>query len=84
MNMPLYVSPEQVMKDRADYARKGLARGRAAVASPYADGVLLCAETPSTTLRKVSEIYDRFGLMGVGKYYEFDQLRICGLRLADL
>ena len=55
MNMPMYVSPEQVMKDRADYARKGIARGRAAVASTYADGVLLCAENPSNTLRKVSE-----------------------------
>ncbi|HJO20075.1 MAG TPA: proteasome subunit alpha, partial [Acidimicrobiales bacterium] len=73
MNMPLYVSPEQVMKDRADYARKGIARGRAAVASTYADGVLLCAENPSNTLRKVSEIYDRIGFMGVGKYNEFDQ-----------
>jgi|TARA_B100002003_G_scaffold1530_3_gene1396 proteasome alpha subunit len=84
MNMPLYVSPEQVMKDRADYARKGIARGRAAVASTYADGVLLCAENPSNTLRKVSEIYDRIGFMGVGKYNEFDQLRIAGVRHADL
>ncbi|MBC8364483.1 MAG: proteasome subunit alpha [Actinobacteria bacterium] len=84
MNMPLYVSPEQVMKDRADYARKGIARGRAAVASTYADGVLLCAENPSNTLRKVSEIYDRIGFMGVGKYNEFDQLRVAGVRHADL
>ena len=84
MNMPLYVSPEQVMKDRADYARKGIARGRAAVASTYADGVLLCAENPSNTLRKVSEIYDRIGVMGVGKYNEFAQLRIAGVRHADL
>ncbi len=86
MNMPLggYVSPEQLMKDRADYARKGIARGRAAVASTYADGVLLCAENPSNTLRKVSEIYDRIGFMGVGKYNEFDQLRVAGVRHADL
>jgi len=86
MNMPLggYVSPEQLMKDRADYARKGIARGRAAIASTYADGVLLCAENPSNTLRKVSEIYDRIGFMGVGKYNEFDQLRIAGVRHADL
>jgi|TARA_B100000959_G_scaffold282915_1_gene350473 proteasome alpha subunit len=80
----MYVSPEQVMKDRADYARKGIARGRAAVASIYTDGVLLCAENPSNTLRKVSEIYDRIGFMGVGKYNEFDQLRIAGVRHADL
>ena len=84
MNMPLYVSPEQVMKDRADYARKGIARGRAAIAATYADGVLLCAENPSNTLRKVSEIYDRIGFIGVGKYNEFDQLRIAGVRHADL
>ncbi len=84
MTVPMYVSPEQVMKDRADYARKGIARGRAAVACTYADGVLLCAENPSSTLRKVSEIYDRIGFMGVGKYNEFDQLRIAGVRHADL
>jgi len=84
MNMPLYVSPEQIMKDRADYARKGIARGRAAIAATYADGVLLCAENPSNTLRKVSEIYDRIGFIGVGKYNEFDQLRIAGVRHADL
>ena len=84
MTVPMYVSPEQVMKDRADYARKGIARGRAAVASTFQDGVLLCAENPSNTLRKLSEIYDRIGFMGVGKYNEFDQLRIAGVRHADL
>jgi len=84
MNMPLYVSPEQLMKDRADYARKGIGRGRSAVACTYVDGVLLCAENPSNTLRKVSEIYDRIGFMGVGKYNEFDQLRVAGVRHADL
>src|SRR5659263_656434 len=31
MTMPFYVSPEQLMKDRADYARKGIARGRSVV-----------------------------------------------------
>lgn len=84
MTMPMYVSPEQLMKDRADYARKGIARGRAAVAFTYADGVLLCAENPSNTLRKVGEIYDRIAFVGVGKYSEFDQLRIAGVRHADL
>lgn len=84
MTVPMYVPPEQVMKDRADYARKGIARGRASIASIYRDGVLLCAENPSNTLRKVSEIYDRIGFMGVGKYNEFDQLRIAGVRHADL
>ena len=72
------------MKDRADYARKGISRGRAAVACTYADGVLLCAENPSNTLRKVGEIYDRIAFVGVGKYSEFDQLRIAGVRHADL
>ena len=84
MTMPMYVSPEQLMKDRADYARKGISRGRAAVACTYADGVLLCAENPSNTLRKVGEIYARIAFVGVGKYSEFDQLRIAGVRHADL
>jgi proteasome alpha subunit len=82
--MPFYVAPEQVMKDRADYARKGIARGRALVASSYADGIVIVAENPSRTLRKVSEIYDRIAFAGVGKYNEFDQLRIAGVRHADL
>ena len=84
MSMPFYVAPEQIMKDRADYARKGIARGRSLVGSEYRDGVLICAENPSTTLRKVSEIYDRIAFAGVGKYNEFDQLRIAGVRAADL
>ena len=84
MSMPFYVAPEQVMKDRADYARKGIARGRSLVATTYADGVLICAENPSSTLHKVSEIYDRIAFAGVGKYNEFDQLRIAGVRAADL
>lgn len=84
MTMPFYVAPEQVMKDRADYARKGIARGRAAVAVTFADGILICAETTSNTLRKVSEIYDRIAFAGVGRYNEFDQLRVAGVRHADL
>ncbi len=84
MSMPFYVAPEQVMKDRADYARKGIARGRSLVALIAAPGILICAENPSNTLRKVSEIYDRIAFGGVGKYNEFDQLRIAGVRHADL
>jgi len=82
--MPFYVSPEQVMKDRADYARKGIARGRSLVALEYADGIALVAENPSGTLHKISEIYDRIAFAGVGKYSEFEDLRISGVRLADL
>jgi proteasome alpha subunit len=82
--MPFYVAPEQVMKDRADYARKGIARGRSLAAVVYDDGILMCAENPSATLRKISEIYDRIAFAGVGKYNEFDQLRIAGVRAADL
>jgi len=82
--MPFYVAPEQVMKDRADYARKGIARGRSLVAVACAEGIVVCAENPSSTLRKVSEIYDRIAFAGVGKYNEFDQLRISGVRAADL
>jgi len=84
MSMPFYVAPEQVMKDRADYARKGIARGRALVAIRYADGIAIVAENTSETLRKVSEIYDRIAFAGVGKYNEFDQLRVAGIRAADL
>lgn len=84
MTMPFYVAPEQVMKDRADYARKGIARGRSAVAVLYAEGILIAAENSSATLHKVSEIYDRIAFAGVGKYNEFDQLRIAGVRHADL
>jgi proteasome alpha subunit len=84
MGMPFYVAPEQMMKDRADYARKGIARGRSLVGAVYDDGILLCAENPSRMLRKVSEIYDRIAFAGVGKYNEFDQLRIAGVRHADL
>ncbi|HET7721226.1 MAG TPA: proteasome subunit alpha, partial [Acidimicrobiales bacterium] len=84
MSMPFYVAPEQVMKDRADYARKGIARGRSLAALVYDAGVLLCAENPSNTLHKVAEIYDRIAFAGVGKYNEFDQLRKLGVRTADL
>lgn len=84
MSMPFYVSPEQVMKDRADYARKGIARGRSLVALECERGVLIVAENPSRTLFKISEIYDRIAFAGVGKYNEFQSLKIGGVRLADL
>lgn len=84
MTMPFYVAPEQLMKDRADFARKGIARGRALIALSIGDGILICAENRSNTLRKVSEIYDRIAFAGVGRYNEFDQLRIAGVRHADL
>jgi proteasome alpha subunit len=82
--MPFYVSPEQVMKDRADYARKGIARGRSLVAMEYADGIALVAENPSGTLHKLSEVYDRIAFAGVGKYNEFEMLKIAGIRHADV
>ncbi len=84
MTMPFYVSPEQVMKDRADYARKGIARGRSLVALESAAGVVIVAENPSRTLTKISEIYDRIAFAGVGKYNEFQMLKIAGVRHADL
>ena len=84
MSTPFYVAPEQVMKDRADYARKGIARGRALVAIRFADGIVIVGENPSETLRKISEIYDRIAFAGVGKYNEYDQLRVAGIRAADL
>ena len=84
MPLPYYVSPEQMMKDKAEYARKGIARGRSLVALEYQDGILLVAENPSTLLHKISEIYDRIAFAGVGKYNEFENLRIAGVRHADL
>src|SRR3954464_5588323 len=84
MSMPFYVAPEQMMKDRADYARKGIARGRSLVAVVYTGGILICAENTSNTLHKVSEIYDRIAFAGVGRYNEFDSLRVAGVRAADL
>jgi len=84
MSMPYYVAPEQMMKDRADFARKGIARGRSLVAMRYNEGIAIIAENPSNTLRKTSEIYDRIAFAGVGKYNEFDQLRVLGVRSADL
>jgi proteasome alpha subunit len=79
-----YVAPEQLMKDRSDYAHKGIARGRSVIGLEYADGLLLLAENPSATLHKISEVYDQIAFAGVGKYSEFEELRIAGIRLADV
>jgi proteasome alpha subunit len=84
MSFQPYVPPEQFIKDRSEYARKGIARGRSVVAIEYADGLLFLAENPSATLHKISEIYDRIAFAGVGRYSEFEDLRIAGVRLADL
>lgn len=84
MTMPFYVSPEQVMQDRADYARKGIARGKSLVALEYVDGIAMVAENPSGTLFKISEIYDHIAFAGVGKYNEFEMLKLAGIRHADL
>ncbi|MDX6326159.1 MAG: proteasome alpha subunit [Nocardioidaceae bacterium] len=84
MSMPFYVSPEQLMKDRADFARKGIARGRSVVVLQYADGIVFISENPSAALHKISEIYDRIAFAAVGRYNEFENLRIAGVRLADM
>jgi proteasome alpha subunit len=84
MSMPFYVAPEQQMKDRADFARKGIARGRSVIVLRYADGILFVAENRSQALHKVSEIYDRLGFAAVGRYNEFENLRTAGIRYADL
>lgn len=83
MSMPFYVSPEQIIKDKADYARKGIARGRSVVAVQYRNGIAFIAENPSRALHKISEIYDRIAFAAVGKYNEFESLRVAGVRLAD-
>jgi proteasome alpha subunit len=84
MSFMPYVAPEQLMKDRSEYAHKGIARGRSVIGVDYADGLLFIAENPSATLHKISEIYDRVAFAGVGKYSEFEELRIAGIRLADV
>ncbi|HEY2166891.1 MAG TPA: proteasome subunit alpha [Jatrophihabitantaceae bacterium] len=84
MSIPFYASAEQIMRDRSEYARKGIARGRGVVVLIYADGVLFVAENASSALHKVSEIYDRIAFAGVGKYNEYENLRVAGIRLADL
>jgi proteasome alpha subunit len=84
MSIPFYVAPEQLVRDKAEFARKGIARGRSIVAVDYADGVLLVAENPSTALHKISEVYDRIAFAGVGRYNEFETLRKAGIRQADL
>src|SRR3954470_5051933 len=84
MSFMPYVSPDQLMKDRSEYAHKGIARGRSVIGLEYADGLLFIAENPSSLLHKISEIYDKMAFAGVGKYSEFEDLRIAGVRLADL
>ncbi|MDF1489989.1 proteasome subunit alpha [Tessaracoccus caeni] len=79
-----YISPEQLMQDRAEFARKGIARGRSVAMLRYQDGIAMVAENLSTTLHKISEIYDRIGFGAVGRYHEFEALRIAGIRQADL
>ncbi len=84
MSIPFYVSPEQVIKDKADYARKGIARGRSVIVLQYDEGLLFVAENRSRALHKIAEIYDRIAFAAVGKYNEFENLRVAGVRLADL
>jgi proteasome alpha subunit len=84
MTMPYYASAEQVMRDRSEYARKGISRGRSVAVLTYADGILFIAENPSATLHKVSELYDRIGFAAVGRYSEFESLRVAGVRMADV
>ena len=83
MSMPFYVSPEQAMKDKADYARKNIARGRNTIVIQFADGILFVAPNPSRALHKISEIYDRIAFAAVGMYNEFENLRKAGVRYAD-
>ncbi|MGH7409532.1 MAG: proteasome subunit alpha [Candidatus Methylomirabilis sp.] len=84
MPFPYYVSPEQMMQDKAEYARKGIAKGKSIIALEYVDGMLLVAENPSASLNKISEIYDRVAFAGAGRYSEFENLRKAGIRYADL
>ena len=84
MTQAFYVSPEQLIKDRADFAKKGIARGRSVIVQSFADGIALVADNPSPSLRKLSEIHDRIAFSAVGKYNEFEELRQAGIRWADV
>jgi proteasome alpha subunit len=84
MALPYYVSPEQMMQDKAEYARKGIAKGKSIIALEYAGGILMVAENPSASLNKVSELYDHMAFAGAGKYSEFERLRKEGIRYADM
>lgn len=84
MTIPFYVPPEQAMRDKANYARSGISRGRSCVVLKYADGILMVAPNPSTTLRKISELYDRIAFAAVGRYNEYENLRRAGVTYADV
>jgi proteasome alpha subunit len=84
MTMPFYVPPEQLVKDRADFARKGISRGRPIAVIQIGEGILLIGENNSPSLRKIGEIYDRIAFAGVGRFNEFETLRVAGVRYADL
>jgi proteasome alpha subunit len=84
MPLPYYVSPEQMMQDKAEYAKKGIAKGRSIIVMEYVDGILLAADNPSASLHKISEVYDNIAFAGAGKYSEFENLRKAGIRHADL
>lgn len=84
MSLPFYVSPEQLMQDKAEYAKKGIAKGRSIIAVEYQDGVLFVADNPSNSLFKISEIYDHIAFSGAGRYSEFENLRKAGIQHADL
>jgi proteasome alpha subunit len=84
VSMPFYVSPEQSMRDKADYARKGIARGRSCVALKYAGGILMVAPNPSSALHKISELYDKIAFAAVGRYNEYENLRKAGVTYADI
>jgi proteasome alpha subunit len=84
VSMPFYVSPAQVMRDKAEYARQGIARGRSCVTLQYAGGILMVAPNPSSALHKISEIYDRIAFAAVGRYNEYENLRKAGVTYADI
>lgn len=84
MTLPFYVPPEQLMQDKAEYAKKGIAKGRSIIAMEYENGVMFVADNPSTSLFKISEIYDNIAFSGAGKYSEFENLRKAGIQHADL
>ncbi|HEY2552546.1 MAG TPA: proteasome subunit alpha [Streptosporangiaceae bacterium] len=82
--MPFYVSPEQAMRDKADFARKAITRIRSGLVIAYDAGILFIAPNPSKALQKFSEIYDRIAFAAVGRYNEFENLRKAGIRYADM
>jgi proteasome alpha subunit len=84
MPTPYYVSPEQIMQEKEDFARKGIEKAKEVIALEYQDGIVMVAENPLATVFKISEIYDRITLAATGLYPDYEALRVAGIQAAEV